>query len=69
MKKLLIPFFTISILVSCGEETEQITAQSGDAVSNVSADADLSPAQRKKMEENYKKELMDAVVMVIKYYE
>ncbi|NRA12510.1 MAG: DUF1573 domain-containing protein [Crocinitomicaceae bacterium] len=56
MKKLLIPFFTISILVSCGEETEQITAQSGDAVSNVSADADLSPAQRKKMEENYKKE-------------
>ncbi len=56
MKKLLIPFFAISILVSCGEEKDQVTAQDRDAVSNISADGDLTPAQRKKMKEDFEKE-------------
>jgi hypothetical protein len=56
MKKLLIPFLAISILVSCGEEKDQVTAQNGDAKSNVSADEDLTPAQRKKIKEDFEKE-------------
>ena len=55
MKKLLIPFFAISILVSCGEEKDQVTAQDRDAVSNISADGDLTPSQRKKMRKTSRK--------------
>lgn len=54
MKKLLIPFFALSILISCGEQADQVTAQSGDAVSNVNADEDLSPAERQKMDKEFK---------------
>ena len=48
MKKLLIPFFAISILVSCGEEKDQVTAQDRDAVSNISADGDLLSLREKR---------------------
>lgn len=54
MRKLLIPVFAASILLSCGDDTNKITAQNGEAVSNVSADEDFSPAERKKMEEAHK---------------
>lgn len=57
MKKVLIPLFTIALLASCGgEDSNSISAKTGDAVSTAGADADLSPAERKKMEEDYKKE-------------
>lgn len=56
MKKLLIPVFTVAILLSCGDDSKKITAQSGEAVSNVSADSDLTPAERKKMDEEYQLE-------------
>jgi hypothetical protein len=56
MKKLFIPLFAVTVLLSCGEETEKITAQKGESVSNVSADADLTPAQKKKMDADYKRD-------------
>lgn len=54
MRKLFIPVFTVAILLSCGDDTKKITAQEGEAVSNISADSDLSPEQRKQMDEEYK---------------
>ena len=55
MRKLFIPVFTVAILLSCGDHnSKKITAQEGEAISNVSADSDLSPAQRKKMDEEYR---------------
>lgn len=57
MKKLFIPLFSVAVLLSCGEETEKISAQKGEPISNVSADADLTPAQIKKMEEEYKRNI------------
>jgi hypothetical protein len=56
MKNLLIPVFAVTVLLSCGEETDKIKAQSGEPVSTVSADSELTPAQIKKMEADYKKE-------------
>ena len=52
MKKVLIPLFTVALLASCGDGSDNsITAKSGDSVSTIDAEADLSPEDRKKMKE------------------
>lgn len=59
MKNLLIPVFAVTILFSCSEETEKIKAQSGESISTVSADSELSPSEIKKMDADYKKEVAE----------
>jgi len=56
MRKLLIPVFAVTILLSCGDDTKKITAQSGEPVSNASAEKDLTPAQVKKMKEDHSRQ-------------
>ena len=58
MKNTFIALVTIVLLASCqSENSHTITQKSGDVVSTISADGDLSQEARKNMESNHQREM------------